>query len=99
MMIFKPGREQPVPLTDAHGVLYVDNGDGTVTLANDQDGERDTPWGLIRTETTLHTTECRRLNLADTLCPGDEACVADHRACDTPSVQAFRAWLLTSAIR
>ena len=99
MMIFNPGQEQPVPLTDAHGVLYVDNGYGTVTLAGDQDGERDTPWVLLEIETPLHTTECRRLNLADILCPGGEECAADHRAADTPSAQEFRAWLLASVER
>lgn len=79
MMIFKGDREQPVTLTDAHGVLYVDNGDGTVTLAGDQDGERDTPWSSLETETPLHVTECRRLKLADLLCAGDLECVLGHR--------------------
>ena len=87
-----------MPLTDAHGVLYVDNGDGTVTLAGDQDGEHDTPWALVETETPLHTTDCRRLGLASG-CPGFEECANDHRASETPSAQAFRAWLLASAGR
>lgn len=82
MMTFKPEQEQPVLLSDANGVLYVDNGDGTVTLAGDQDGERDTPWTLLEAETPLHATECRRLNLADILCPGDLECVAGHREVD-----------------
>lgn len=82
MMTFRPDQEQPVLLSDAHGVLYVDNGDGTVTLAGDQDGERDTPWALLETETPLHATECRRLNLAGILCPGDLECVIGHREVD-----------------
>lgn len=78
MKTYRQGQEQPVALYDDHGVLHVDNGDRTVTLVNDQDGERDTPWLTLETETVLHTLACRRYGVA-MLCPGDGACAQGER--------------------
>jgi hypothetical protein len=86
---YREGEEQPVALYDDHGTLYVDNGDRTVTLAGDQDGERDTPWALVETETPLHTSSCRELNLT-ILCDSGEVCARDDRAANVLGSQVHR---------
>lgn len=78
MKIFRENEEQPVLLSDEYGLVHVDNGDGTVTLTYDQDGERDTPWLLLE-DGALHTTLCRALNIAEVLCHGGAECSRDLR--------------------
>jgi hypothetical protein len=78
MKTYGSSLEQPVALYDDDGVLYVDNGDRTVTLADDQDGERDIPWLTLETASALHTLACRRYGVA-MLCPGDGACAQGER--------------------
>jgi hypothetical protein len=81
MMIFEPGREQPATLTEDDGSLWIDNGDGTITMADDQDGERDILYDLATGdvwEGELHTQHCRRAGLS-LVCQGGRDCLAPER--------------------
>lgn len=78
MKTYREGEEQPVALYDDHGTLYVDNGDRTVTVAGDQDGERDTSWLVLETETPLHSLACRRYGVV-AVCTGDGDCARAER--------------------
>lgn len=67
----------PIALTDDHGILWVDNGDGTVTNTQDEnDGRPDQPWDAVdpRSAEQLHTYWCRNLELT-VLCGGGQECV------------------------
>lgn len=70
----------PVALTDEHGVLWVDNADGTVTDTSDVDGRPDRHWDDVPTDTymELHTAHCRRLQLAAE-CLAGEGCADTER--------------------